>query len=49
MPHIRSNSLSQSKEKWMDSGIVSLGLSLDVLIYIIRCRKPNRDVCEFNV
>ena len=39
MPHIRSNSLPQSKEKWMDSGIAGLGLSLDVLIYIIRYGK----------
>jgi len=28
--------LFQSKEKWMDFSIASLGLSLDVLIYIIR-------------
>lgn len=33
MPHIRSNSLPQSKEKWEDSGFAGLGLSLDVLIY----------------
>ena len=33
MPHIRSNSSSQSKEKWEDFGIAGLGLSLDVLIY----------------
>ena len=38
MPHIRSNSLPQSKEKWEDSGFAGLGLSLDVLIYIIRYR-----------
>ena len=39
MPHIRSISLPQSKEKWMDSCIAGLGLSLDVLIYIIRYGK----------
>lgn len=33
MLHIRSISLPQSKEKWMDSGFGGLGLSLDVLIY----------------
>ena len=39
MPHIRSNSSSQSKEKWEDFGIAGLGLSLDVLIYIIKVWK----------
>ena len=39
MPHLRSNSWSQSKEKWEDSGFGGLGLSLDVLIYIIRYGK----------
>ena len=47
MPHIRSNSLPQSKEKWMDSGIVGLGLSLDVLIYIIRYGKLK--LCQLQV
>ena len=39
MPHLRSNSWSQSKEKLEDSGFGGLGLSLDVLIYIIRYGK----------
>ena len=30
----------QLKEKYVDSCVVSLGLSLDVLIYIIRYSKP---------
>ena len=40
MPHIRSKSSYQSKEKWENFGIAGLGLSLDVLIYIIGKRKP---------
>ena len=39
MLHIRSISLPQSKEKWEDFGIAGLGLSLDVLIYIIKVWK----------
>ena len=31
---------SRLKEKYMDSYVVGLGLSLDVLIYIIRYSKP---------
>ena len=31
---------SRLKEKYMDSCVVGLGLSLDVLIYIIRYSKP---------
>jgi len=32
--------LFQLKEKWMEFNAISLGLSLDVLIYIIRYSKP---------
>ena len=41
--------LHQLKEKWMDLWIVGLGLSLDVLIYIIRFSKPESEDWRFNL
>ena len=37
------------KEKWMEFNAISLGLSLDMLIYIIRYSKPEADDCRFNL
>ena len=47
MTYLLAKILFQLKEKQMDSCGVSLGLSLDVLIYIIRCSKPEADDCRF--
>ncbi len=37
---LQNVSVFNIKEKWMELNAISLGLSLDVLIYIIRCSKP---------
>ena len=43
-----TNFLFRLKEKRMDFNAGSLGLSLDVLIYMIRYNKPESKVCWFN-
>ena len=37
------------KKEIVDSIFAGLGLSLDMLIYIIRCSKPEADYCRFNL
>ena len=43
------NLFLQLKEKRMDFNVASLGLSLDVLIYIIRYSKPKSEVWRFDL